>query len=107
MIFQLISVQHPLFVEGTSETEAVGGFRGRVLALGVAGADPVADAAIGSGPDQDTDEEGFLGWGSTYMLVCDENYPAPVWVAKADVDRHWFEGEKSGARAPSSSGAGS
>lgn len=86
-LFELIAMTEPLWVEGESELETVGEFRGRVAAIGVREYDPVA-APRGERPYQDFRPEGLEGWGTTHFLVCDESKPAPVWVAKHDVRRH-------------------
>jgi hypothetical protein len=86
MEHSLVAMTQPLEVTGRSEADAVGEFSGRVVAMALRGGDPVAEAV----PErQGTGEaEGLLGWGVTYFLVCDPNKPAPVWVAKGDVDEH-------------------
>jgi hypothetical protein len=88
MVLQIVPVNVPLTVEGRGEV--VGEFRGRVIAIAMSGSDPVADAGLDNAPpsDEEGGPEGLLGWGSTYLLVCDDRRPAPVWVAKSDLDSH-------------------
>ncbi len=87
MVFELISVPAELYVEGQSDTGAVGGFRGRVLAIGLRGSDPIASASP-EGAEGTVEPEGLLGWGTTHFLVADEDKPAPVWVQKNDITSH-------------------
>lgn len=90
MAFQLIPVTSVLEVEGSADS--IGDFRGRVLAIALRDTDPVASTVLETDrPDADAgtpETEGLAGWGSTYFLVADVEKPAPVWVAKADVDKH-------------------
>jgi hypothetical protein len=65
----LIGVSADLVVEGTDETGGVGRFRGRVIALAL-------DEAPGPGPPDPA---------STWLLVADDDKPAPVWVAQHTV----------------------
>ncbi len=83
MAFQLTPVRQVLHVEGRSEQ--VGEFAGTVVAIGIKDTDPIAATSIGA-PNGST--EGLEGWGRTFFLVADENRPAPVWVAKTDVESH-------------------
>lgn len=87
MLFELIPISQPYHVEGQSEAAAVGEFRGQVLAIGIRGSDPIAEAAPEPGQGRDQ-PEGLLGWGETYLFVADPEKPAPVWVAKDDVTAH-------------------
>jgi len=90
MEHSLVSMNQPLDVKGRSETTSVGEFSGRVVAMALRGGDPVAEAVPeGQGAG---DAEGLLGWGVTYFLVCDTGKPAPVWVAKGDVEEHRLAG---------------
>jgi hypothetical protein len=84
VLFELIPVSSDLHVEGVSDAPGVGEFRGPVLAIGLRGSDPVAAAATAEG-EREAEQEGFLGWGTTYFLVADPGKPAPVWVAKHDI----------------------
>ena len=86
MDLSIVPVMQPLEVEGQSNLEGVGEFKGQVLVMALRGGDPVAEAV----PDgQGTGAlEGLLGWGVTYFLVADVRKPAPVWVSKADVEKH-------------------
>jgi len=89
MAFHLIPVSQALEVEGTSESEAVGGFKGTVVAIGLRDSDPIA--AIGAEAAHEPaggSPEGLLGFGTTHFLVADPRKPAPVWVAKGEVQRH-------------------
>jgi hypothetical protein len=85
--FHLIPAPPALVVEGAAEGDGVGDFRGRVVAIGVEGTDPV----IAAGAEGTPEHEGLLGWGTTYFLVADERKPAPVWVTKNEVMRHGIE----------------
>lgn len=90
MAFHLIPVTHALEVEGHSESEAVGAFKGKVVAIGLRDSDPIAGVGAGE-PSEEIgrgETEGLLGWGTTHFLVADPDKPAPVWVAKSDVDSH-------------------
>ena len=89
MFFQLIPVHGSLWVEGDSP--ALGDFRGQVLAMGVRDYDPVASPRRDRAGDGDGPVEGLWGWGTTHFLVCDQDKPSPVWVAKEDVRRHTFD----------------
>lgn len=86
MEFSVVALTQPVDVKGRSDAEGVGDFDGRVIAMALRGGDPVAEAVPeGQG---DGEAEGLLGWGVTYFLVCDSGKPAPVWVAKGDVEEH-------------------
>ncbi len=87
MLFELIPATDRIYVEGQSESPAVGTFRGVVLAIGLRGSDPVAAAAPEEGASQ-SETEGLLGWGTTYFLVADTGKPAPIWVEKGDITSH-------------------
>ncbi len=87
MLFELIPLSRPLYVEGQSEVPAVGEFRGEVVAIGLRGSDPVAEA-VPTGQESRPEPEALLGWGETYFLVADSGKPSPVWVAKDDVGTH-------------------
>lgn len=94
MAFQLIPVTSVLEVEGSADS--IGDFRGRVVAIAMRDTDPVASTVLETDrPAEESDgtpeTEGLSGWGSTYFLVADVEKPAPVWVAKADVDKHAVE----------------
>jgi hypothetical protein len=65
---QVIGVSADLVVEGTDEG-GVGRFRGRVIALAV-------DQDAGPGPPDPA---------TTWLLVADDDKPAPVWVAQHTV----------------------
>jgi hypothetical protein len=66
---QVIGVGADLVVEGADEANGVGRFRGRVIALAV-------DEAAGPGPPDPA---------TTWLLVADDDKPAPVWVAQHTV----------------------
>lgn len=85
MLFQLIPSPEDMYVEGQSSAPGAGRFRGRVLAIGVHGSDPVAAAGTQEAAGSD---EGMLGWGTTYFLVSDASKPAPVWVVKDEIESH-------------------
>ncbi len=86
MEFSVVAVTQAVEVKGQSEAPGVGDFDGRVMAMALRGGDPVAEAVPeGQGAGE---AEGLLGGGVTYFLVCDPSKPAPVWVAKGDVDEH-------------------
>jgi hypothetical protein len=60
-----------------------------VLAIGLRGSGPIAEAA----PEAEETRhaaEGLLGWGAAYLLVADAGKPAPLWLAKNDVIRQWL-----------------
>jgi hypothetical protein len=65
----LIGVSADLVVEGSDGADGVGRFRGRVIALAV------HDAA-GPGPPEPA---------TTWLLVADDDRPAPVWVPQTAV----------------------
>lgn len=103
MLFELIPLSRPLHVEGQCDAPGVGDFRGEVLAIGLRGSDPVADAAP-TGRESRSEPEGLLGWGETYFLVADPGKPAPVWVAKDDVTTHRLLDASGEAASPSATG---
>jgi hypothetical protein len=81
--FELIPITESLWVEGQSEGDEVGDYRGKVIAIALRDTDPLSasqpeDAATAA-------TEGLLGWGTTYFLVCDPNRDQPVWVAKESI----------------------
>ena len=83
MAFELIPVAQELWVEGKTEGDEVGDFRGSVIAIALRDTDPLSasrpeDAATGA-------TEGLLGWGTTYFLVCDPDRDQPVWVEKEGI----------------------
>jgi hypothetical protein len=83
--FHLTPITHELYVEGAADEGGIGEYRGLVLAIGVRGTDPVIPAEPNG---HDPAVEGLLGWGSTHLLVADEDRPAPIWVPKNSVVRH-------------------
>ena len=87
----MIPVTERIQVEGRSDHEAVGEFSGRVLAVAFQGGDPVGDpvADVENGTDgtMSHQPEGLGGWGTTYFLVADGDHPAPIWVAKDDIEK--------------------
>ena len=94
MELSLVALTQPVEVKGHSEAEGVGDFEGRVVAMALRGGDPIAEAVPeGQGAGE---AEGLLGWGVTYFLVCDDDKPAPVWVAKGDVHEHRLADAASG-----------
>lgn len=95
MAFQMIPVTCAMSVKGVAESEAIGEFEGRVIAVAVRGSgDPVAEAATSDTTpgDDSASVEAMVGWGTTYFLVADEGKPHPVWVAKSDVEQQSVEG---------------
>jgi hypothetical protein len=80
----------PFEVEGHADSESVGEFSGRVLAIGVQGTDPVAipkpELERTSSPSGEI--EGLVGWGTTTFLIADPSKPAPVWVTKNEITSH-------------------
>jgi hypothetical protein len=87
--FHLVALHQPLYVEGLAEEAGIGEFRGRVVAIGLRGSEPLIPAQ----PDgSDPVAEGLLGWGSTHFLVADESRPAPIWVPKSEVTAHRLDG---------------
>lgn len=83
MAFELIPLTQELWIEGQSEGDEIGEFRGQAIAIALRDTDPLSasqpeDAASGA-------TEGLLGWGTTYFLVCDPDRDQPVWVAKESV----------------------
>jgi hypothetical protein len=89
--FNLIPISQALHVEGTSEAKAVGSFSGRVIAVGLRDSDPIASVGSEVQTASDGEPEGLLGWGTTHFLVADSEKPAPVWVAKSDIESHRVE----------------
>ena len=86
-MFQLAPISCRLRVEGRVSSDDVGEFSGTVLVVAMQDTDPVAGTAV----EEAGRAEGIAGWGSTYFLVADPSKPAPVWVAKSDVERHEVE----------------
>ena len=84
--FNLIPCPRDLFVEGIAESKAVGPFKGEVIAIGLRGTDPIAEAQTDQAPST-SNPEGLLGWGTTHLLVVSEDHPNPIWVSKNDVER--------------------
>ena len=82
MAFQVAPLAQALHVEGRSEQ--VGEFSGLAIAVGVQDTDPI----VATGDTPTAEAEGLEGWGRTYFLVADPDKPAPVWVAKSDVEQH-------------------
>jgi hypothetical protein len=83
MAFELIPVTQELWVEGTTDGDEVGEFRGNVIAIALRDTDPLSASRP---EDADTGAtEGLLGWGTTYFLVCDPDRNAPVWVEKEGI----------------------
>ena len=83
MAFELIPVTRELWVEGKTEGDEIGDFRGSVIAIALRDTDPLSapraeDATTGA-------TEGLLGWGTTYFLVCDPDRDRPVWVEKEGI----------------------
>jgi hypothetical protein len=83
MAFELIPVAQELWVEGKSDGDEIGDFKGTVIAIALRDTDPLAastpeDAASGT-------TEGLLGWGTTYFLICDPDRDQPVWVEKESI----------------------
>lgn len=107
MFFELIPVSGSLWVEGTSEVPTIGEFRGHVVAIGVREYDPIASPQ-GEAPlsPEQHHPEGLAGWGTTHFLVCDVDKRGPVWVPKADVERHAFDpsGTRADARGQAAAG---
>ena len=66
---ELIGVSADLVVEGADEAGGTGRFRGRVIALAF-------DEDSGPGPPDPA---------RTWLLVADDDKPAPVWVAQSAV----------------------
>jgi hypothetical protein len=71
MTRQLIPISAELMVEGDGG-DGVGAFRGRVLAVAL---DESPEADGGTDPSQP----------ATWLLVADEQRPAPLWVARESV----------------------
>ena len=86
-MFQLTPISCRLRVEGRVASDDVGEFSGMVLAVAMQDTDPVAASTV----EDAGHAEGISGWGSTFFLVADPSKPAPVWVAKSDVERHEVE----------------
>jgi hypothetical protein len=81
--FELIPVTHELWVEGQSEGDEIGGFRGSVIAIALRDTDPLSASVPEDATSQST--EGLLGWGTTYFLVADPEREQPVWVEKESI----------------------
>ena len=84
MDFQMIPVSERIEVSGRSDNDGVGEFAGRVIAVAFQGGDPIGDPvgqiAEGDGGAEASQPEGLGGWGTTYFLVADGDYTAPIWV---------------------------
>jgi hypothetical protein len=83
MAFELIPITEELWVEGRSEGDEIGDYRGKVIAIALRDTDPLSaskpeDAATAA-------TEGLLGWGTTYFLVVDPDRDQPVWVVKESI----------------------
>jgi hypothetical protein len=98
MFFQLIPTSGALWVEGSSEAETVGRFAGHVVAIGLQEYDPIAAPSAERPGDGGQQPEGLAGWGATHFLVADPDKPAPVWVAKRDVESHSYTPAGTGER---------
>jgi hypothetical protein len=86
MAFELIPSPAELWVEGQSDGDEIGEYKGKVIAIALRDTDPLSasepeDAASGGAT------EGLLGWGTTYFLVSDPDRPSPVWVAKESITK--------------------
>jgi hypothetical protein len=68
---RLVTISAELMVEGDGG-DGIGPFRGRVLAIAM---EEPAEGDAGAGPSPS----------STWLLVADEQRPAPVWVAQHTV----------------------
>jgi hypothetical protein len=68
-MLQIVPVTADLVVEGRDDARAVGRFRGKVIAIAI----DDGDAEAGAPP------------ATTWLLVADDDKPAPVWVAHGDV----------------------
>ena len=89
MAFEFIPAPTGLWLEGTSEGDEIGEYRGHAIAIALRDTDPLSaaqpeDAASGT-------TEGLLGWGTTYFLICDPDRERPVWIAKESVTSHRFD----------------
>jgi hypothetical protein len=89
MAFELVRAPDGLWLEGHSGGDEIGDFSGRAIAIAMRDTDPLSAAQPEEASTQTT--EGLLGWGTTYFLICDQDRPAPVWVAKESVQSHRFE----------------
>jgi hypothetical protein len=66
---QIVGVTADLMVEGVDSAHGAGRFQGRVIAV-----------AFADGPDRHAPSPS-----ATWLLVVDEEQPAPLWVAQSDV----------------------
>ena len=89
MAFELVTPPAGLWLEGRSDGDEIGDFKGHVIAIALRDTDPLSAAEPQEASTQTT--EGLLGWGTTYFLVCDPDRDAPVWVAKESITSHRFE----------------
>jgi hypothetical protein len=83
MAFELIPITEELWVEGRSEGDEIGDYRGKVIAIALRDTDPLSASKPEEAATAAT--EGLLGWGTTYFLVCDPDRDQPVWVVKGSV----------------------
>ena len=90
MAFELIPAPSGLWLEGTSEGDEIGEYKGYVIAIALRDTDPLSAAQPEDASSGAT--EGLLGWGTTYFLISDPDRDAPVWVAKESVSGQRLDG---------------
>jgi hypothetical protein len=90
MAFELVRAPEGLWLEGSSEGDEIGDYRGWAIAIALRDTDPLSAAQPEDASTATT--EGLLGWGTTYFLVCDPDRNAPVWVAKESITNQSLNG---------------
>ncbi len=90
MAFELVPAPDGLWLEGCSEGDEIGDYKGQAIAIALRDTDPLSAAQPEEASSGTT--EGLLGWGTTYFLICDPDRDAPVWVAKESVTSHRLNG---------------
>ena len=90
MAFELVRAPDGLWLEGRSEGDEIGDYKGQAIAIALRDTDPLSAAQPEEASTGTT--EGLLGWGTTYFLVCDPDRNAPVWVAKESITSHRLDG---------------
>ena len=67
---QIIGVSADLVVEGVDTTQGAGRFQGRVIAVAL---------------EEDPHRHGPPSASATWLLVADDDKPAPLWILQSDV----------------------
>jgi hypothetical protein len=90
MAFELVPAPGGLWLEGQSDGDEIGAYKGHAIAIALRDTDPLSAAQPEDASSATT--EGLLGWGTTYFLICDPDRDAPVWVAKESITSQRFNG---------------